>query len=256
MPIQPLAVQYRIGDSGAWVTVPAGSYSDVTTGPSAATLVTAVTVALPAEANNQSQLQIRIITTNAVGSDEWVGIDDINVTSSALAAVSPGTLSIGDAQPARRQCRRYSDLLFTVTRTGGSDGAVSANWSVSLNGTADSRRSRHHRLSGTVSFAGGPDQRDHPRARPRRPRHRSERDLFGPARHADRRRAISDGLGIGTIRNDDLPPAANVFINEINYDPAGTDTGEFVEVAGLAGTDLTGWTLVLYNGNGGGPTAR
>lgn len=43
-----------------------------------------------------------------------------------------------------------------------------------------------------------------------------------------------------------------VFINEIHYDNDGTDTGEAIEIAGPAGTDLTGWTLVLYNGNGGG----
>lgn len=42
-----------------------------------------------------------------------------------------------------------------------------------------------------------------------------------------------------------------VFVNEFHYDNDGTDTGEFIEVAGPAGTDLTGWTLVLYNGNGG-----
>ncbi len=39
-----------------------------------------------------------------------------------------------------------------------------------------------------------------------------------------------------------------VFINEIHYDNAGTDTGEFVEIAGPAGTDLSGWQLVFYNG--------
>jgi hypothetical protein len=43
----------------------------------------------------------------------------------------------------------------------------------------------------------------------------------------------------------------SVFINEIHYDNTGTDTGEFIEVAGPAGTDLAGWSLVLYNGNGG-----
>ena len=41
----------------------------------------------------------------------------------------------------------------------------------------------------------------------------------------------------------------SVFINEFHYDNAGADTGEFVEVAGTAGTDLTGWKIVLYNGN-------
>jgi len=43
----------------------------------------------------------------------------------------------------------------------------------------------------------------------------------------------------------------NVFINEIHYDNAGTDAGEGVELAGLAGTDLTGWQLIPYNGSVG-----
>ncbi|GAA1479198.1 ExeM/NucH family extracellular endonuclease [Nocardioides aestuarii] len=50
-------------------------------------------------------------------------------------------------------------------------------------------------------------------------------------------------------------PDSTVFINEIHYDNASTDVGEFVEVAGPAGTDLTGWSIVLYNGNGGAPYA-
>lgn len=43
----------------------------------------------------------------------------------------------------------------------------------------------------------------------------------------------------------------SVFINEIHYDNDGADSGEAVEVAGPAGTNLTGWTLVLYNGSNG-----
>jgi hypothetical protein len=44
---------------------------------------------------------------------------------------------------------------------------------------------------------------------------------------------------------------AQVFINEIHYDNASTDEGEAIEVAGAAGTDLSGWSLVLYNGSNG-----
>ncbi len=44
-----------------------------------------------------------------------------------------------------------------------------------------------------------------------------------------------------------------VFINEIHYDNASSDTNEGIEIAGPAGTDVTGWSLVLYNGNGGAP---
>jgi len=42
-----------------------------------------------------------------------------------------------------------------------------------------------------------------------------------------------------------------VWINEFHYDNDGTDVGEFVEVAGSSGTDLSGWSIVAYNGNGG-----
>ena len=42
--------------------------------------------------------------------------------------------------------------------------------------------------------------------------------------------------------------ATSVFFNEIHYDNASTDTGEAIEIAGPAGTDLTGWSIVLYNG--------
>ncbi len=40
-------------------------------------------------------------------------------------------------------------------------------------------------------------------------------------------------------------------ISEIHYDNAGADVGEAIEVAADPGTDLTGWSVVLYNGSGG-----
>src|SRR5687767_15360901 len=45
--------------------------------------------------------------------------------------------------------------------------------------------------------------------------------------------------------------AISVFINEIHYDNTGTDAGEAIEIAGPAGTNLAGWSIVLYNGAGG-----
>ena len=44
---------------------------------------------------------------------------------------------------------------------------------------------------------------------------------------------------------------STIFINEFHYDNAGTDAGEFIEIAGPAGTDLTGWRIELYNGANG-----
>jgi len=43
-------------------------------------------------------------------------------------------------------------------------------------------------------------------------------------------------------------PSEVLFINEIHYDNVGTDQGEFIEVAGTAGLNLAGYSLVLYNG--------
>jgi len=42
-----------------------------------------------------------------------------------------------------------------------------------------------------------------------------------------------------------------IFFNEIHYDNTGTDAGEAIEIAGPAGTNLTGWSIVLYNGSDG-----
>ncbi len=61
------------------------------------------------------------------------------------------------------------------------------------------------------------------------------------------------------VADNCVPASCEIWINEIHYDNTGGDTGEFVEVAGRAGTDLTSYSIVYYNGNGGGtydsPTA-
>ncbi|WP_114325742.1 lamin tail domain-containing protein [Candidatus Colwellia aromaticivorans] len=46
-------------------------------------------------------------------------------------------------------------------------------------------------------------------------------------------------------------PMTNAFINEVHYDNSGGDLGEYVEIAGDVNIDLTGWSLLLYNGNNG-----
>ena len=88
--IQQVAVQWRTG-GGTWEN--AFYIADATTAGSA-TQVTAVDVVLPTGANNASDLEVRVITTNAVGNDEAIGIDDILVSSTAAAAdVTPPTLA-------------------------------------------------------------------------------------------------------------------------------------------------------------------
>ena len=45
--------------------------------------------------------------------------------------------------------------------------------------------------------------------------------------------------------------AQQVFINEFHNDNSGPDTDEGIEIAGPAGTALSDYEVVLYNGNGG-----
>jgi hypothetical protein len=44
-----------------------------------------------------------------------------------------------------------------------------------------------------------------------------------------------------------MPVGDAIWINEIHYDNDGTDTGEGIEVAGVAGLDLTQYEIELYN---------
>ena len=115
--VQPVALQYRVGTLGPFTNLPAGFVADAT-GPASATLVTPVSVTLPAAAAGQPVVQIRIITTDAVGSDEWVGIDDLNVTGSVVVeptnpsgtgTANPNSVESGDA------------VLLTVAVTPGSN---------------------------------------------------------------------------------------------------------------------------------------
>ncbi|MDP2266526.1 MAG: hypothetical protein Q8J70_08265, partial [Thiobacillus sp.] len=62
--VQPVALQYRIGNSGDFTNVPAAFVADATSGPSLATQTTPVSVTLPAAADNQPLLQLRVITSN------------------------------------------------------------------------------------------------------------------------------------------------------------------------------------------------
>lgn len=87
---QAVALQYRIGNAGNFINVPSAFIADATAGATAGpdTVVTATLAAW----DNISDLQLRIITTNAAGNDEWVGIDNITVTSQAVP--EPATMTI------------------------------------------------------------------------------------------------------------------------------------------------------------------
>ena len=91
--LSAVAVQWRAGASGPFNNV--HCIADATEGPTMKGLVTPVNVTLPAGANNQAQLQVRIMTYNAVvnppysSADEWIGIDNIVVSSAGVVGPTP-----------------------------------------------------------------------------------------------------------------------------------------------------------------------
>ncbi|HEX8493337.1 MAG TPA: VCBS repeat-containing protein [Pyrinomonadaceae bacterium] len=87
--VQRVALQFRIGTSGPYTNVPAGYVADASSGASSATLVTPVSVQLPHTTNNRPIVQVRVITTDAAGADDWIGVDDINITGTATQTIVP-----------------------------------------------------------------------------------------------------------------------------------------------------------------------
>ncbi|MFL6844128.1 MAG: cadherin domain-containing protein [Allosphingosinicella sp.] len=252
--VQQVVVQYRVGGSGNWTNV--AYFADVTTAGTA-TQVTAVNVVLPSAADNQSQVQVRILTTNAAGSDELIGIDDIHVTSSQGNVVipdKPGAFSINDATVTEGNSGT-TPITFTVSRGADSNVAAGVHYTVNLPGGATGASASDFAsptLSGDLNFAVGEFSKTITL--------NVAGDLVNEANETftvtlsspTNGASLSDASGDGLILNDDVPVGPGApFINEIHYDNAGTDSGEAIEIAAPAGFNLTGWSLVLYNGSTG-----
>jgi predicted extracellular nuclease len=112
--VQPVALQYRVGNTGAFTNVPAGFVADASTGPSQATQVTAVSATLPAAADNAALVQVRVMTTNAAGNDEYIGIDDISITGTPFGG-STNPAGTGAAAPSTVIAGNTTLLTVTVT---------------------------------------------------------------------------------------------------------------------------------------------
>jgi uncharacterized protein len=231
---QPINVQYRTSPTGDWINVPGGYFTDVTTG-SSATQVTALDILLPAGANNSPTLQIRILTTNAASNDEWVGIDDIVVTS------QPGGASVSIADAAVYEgSGGTTPISFSVTRSGDTSLASSVDWQASFGGGPFDAESGDfapgETFTGTVAFA--PDetvatitldiQAD---ANP------EGDDLFSITLSNPVNTAIGDGTAYGSIVNDDGPPPLLTI-----SDPVVTE--------GNAGTSVMTFTVTRSGGTG------
>ena len=91
--VQSFNVQYRVGTSGAWTNVPGGYIADASVGPSLTQDTPVVAYALPTGFNNAGTVQLRFMTMDATGNDEWLGIDDIVVTPTSRPPTTTATRS-------------------------------------------------------------------------------------------------------------------------------------------------------------------
>ncbi|KRB73017.1 hypothetical protein ASE01_19765 [Nocardioides sp. Root190] len=85
-----VALQYRVGTSGAYTNIPAGYLTDATVASNPAVVTTHVEAALPAAADDKADVYVRVMTLdNATGSNEHVGIDNITITSGGTSEPEP-----------------------------------------------------------------------------------------------------------------------------------------------------------------------
>ncbi len=233
---QQVNVQYRIGTSGNWTNVSGGYFADVTTANSA-TQVTAIDVTLPSAVDNQSQVQVRILSPNSAGNDELIGIDDIVVSSTPQG--SSATLSVADVNIVEGDAGT-SLLTFTVTRSNDTT-AFSVNY-----GTADGTAtagSDYVSGSGTLSFAAGNGQLSQQVSimiNGDTAVETSETLTFNLSGIADTTGSttFSDSSATGTITNDDVSSTAGVSI------------GDVIITEGDSGTKVATFLVTRDNNNG------
>jgi hypothetical protein len=89
--VSRVALQYRLGNSGAFINLPGGCVADATEGPNLEGKTTHISVTLPDATDNQAQIQVRIMTYNAAGSDEWIGVDNLEVTAGGAGPTPTNT---------------------------------------------------------------------------------------------------------------------------------------------------------------------
>ena len=241
--IQQVALQYRIGSTGDFTNVPAGYVADATTGPSLATLVTPVSVELPAAAENKPVVQIRIITTNAAGNDEWVGIDDISITGSNVPTPTPPT-GVGSANPNSLLAGTSTDLTVDVT-----PGTIPASTGITVRANLSSIGG-----SSTQEFVEGPDNTFTFQATVAPGTTFGPKSLAVTVRDAEGR---SSTTSIGITVEQPPPPIDHIVISQV-YGGGGNTLApyqnDYVELynPGTIAFDLAGWTLQYASATGSG----
>jgi VCBS repeat-containing protein len=231
-------------------------------GPAAGMTATQI---IPTEPGNANGTSIgRVGTGDEASEFTWALIGDdtpggVNVGQTFTGTVvdKPGAFSIGDATVTEGNSGS-TPITFTVTRGSDSNVAASVSYTVTLPGGAAGASAGDFvapALSGTLNFAANEFSKTITLNVAGDTVNEADETftitLSAPSNGA----TLADGSAVGTIQNDDAALAPGVaFINEIHYDNAGTDAGEAIEIAAPAGTNLAGWSIVLYSVSTGATT--
>ena len=256
--LQPVALQYRVGNTGNFVNIPEGYVADATSGPGLATLETLVSAPLPAPALNRPLVQVRIITANALGNDEWVGIDDLVLA----AAGATRLLSIDDVARAEGDSGTTS-FNFTV-RLSAPAGAEGVGFDIATaDGSArvadgdyvERRLSRQTIPAGSASYSFEVPVNGDGRSEPD--------EEFQVDVTAVTGAVVVDGRGVGTIRNDDFAlvsvhdiqgpggrsPLVGATVRTRGVVTGRKSTGFFIQETQPDGDPLTSEGIFVYLGS-------
>lgn len=241
--VQQLAVHFRDSNTGLWTNVPAAYVPDATTGPSLADAVTPVSVTLPAAANNEPVLEVRIMTSNAASNDEWVGIDDIVVSSDPQGA--PPTISIDDISGPEGTAV-INSFSFTVSLSAPNPGPgnitvdfATANDTATNVGAVISGGFDYTGQSGTLIFTPGQSIQGVDVAISSDSTFEGD-DTFFINLSNPVGATIADAQGLGTIQNDDPEPVINgVSTNVLEGDAGNTSVDVQIQLSNSSAFDCT-----------------
>jgi endonuclease I len=141
-PSQPVVLQARVGEAANFSEVIGSYVADANNGST-----TPISVALAVGLENQSQVQLRWITTNAVNVDAMIGIDDIQVSGTCTGGVDnpptvASTLPVNNAvnvAPDSNLSIQFSEAVTTNPGWFGLSCNVSGPVAVTESGTGASR---------------------------------------------------------------------------------------------------------------------
>lgn len=165
------------------------------------------------------------------GTDTATVTVSITGVNDAPSIVAPVSVSVAE---------NTSDILAVIAATDAENDAIT----YSVSGGADAALFAIDANTGALTFLGAPD-------------FETPLDADGDNIY-DVEVSASDGSASDTasvaveVTDVEEGPGFEMRLNELHYDNAGADSGEFVEVRVTAGADVTGTEVYLYNGNGGG----